>query len=61
MKTFADCPNFKKKKDWQCFIGKLFELSKKKDFVLEHLGTEANTEESKLLFTTANLQICKKL
>ena len=47
----------KKKKDWQYSIDKLFELSEKEDFNLEHLGTEADIEKSNLRFIL--LLICK--
>lgn len=41
-------------------MGKLFELSEKDDFDSEHLGTETNIEENKLLLDTiTNLQMRK--
>ena len=49
-----------KKKDWLYFIGKLFKLSEKDDFDLEHLGTEADIGENDLLLDIIkNLQACK--
>ena len=48
------------KKDWLYFIGKLFKLSEKDDFDLEHLGTEADIGENDLLLDIiTNLQACK--
>ena len=41
-------------------MGKLFELSEKDDSDSEHLGTETNFEENRLLLDTiTNLQMCK--
>lgn len=48
------------KKHWSYFMGKLFELSEKDDFDSEHLGTETNIEENKLLLDAiTNLQMRK--
>ena len=50
----------KKKKDWLYFIGKLFKLSEKDDFDLEHLGTDGDIGENDLLLDIiTNLQACK--
>lgn len=45
------------KKDWQYFIGKLFELSEKENFNLENLGTEADLKKISYFFTL--LLICR--
>ena len=48
------------KKDWLYFIGKLFKLSEKDDFDLEHLGTDADIGKNNLLLDIiTNLQACK--
>ena len=48
------------KKDWLYFIGKLFKLSEKYDFDLEHLGTDADIGKNDLLLDIiTNLQACK--
>ena len=60
LKMFTVCLSSKKKKDWLYFIGKLFKLSEKDDFDLEHLGTEADMGENDLsLDIIKNLQACK--
>ena len=60
LKMFTVCLSSKKKKDWLYFIGKLFKLSEKDDFDLEHLGTEADMGENDLLLDIIkNLQACK--
>ena len=47
------------KRDRSYFIGKLFELSEKDDFEVEHLGTETDIEKNDLLLDAiTNLQIC---
>ena len=49
-----------KKKDWLYFVGKLFKLSEKDDFDLEHLGTDAYIGKNDLLLDIiTNLQACK--
>ena len=49
-----------KKKDWLYFIGKLFKLSEKDYFDLEHLGTDSDIGENDLLLDIiTNLQACK--
>ena len=50
-----------KKKNWLYFIGKLFELSEKKnDFDFDHFGTEADIDENDfLLDISTNLQACE--
>ena len=49
-----------KKKDWLYFVGKLFKLSEKDDFDLEHLGTDGDIGENDLLLDIiTNLQACK--
>ena len=48
------------KKHWSYFMGKLFELSERDGFDSEHLGTETNIEENKLLLDAiTNLQMRK--
>ena len=48
------------KKDWLYFIGKLFKLSEKYDFDLEHLDTDADIGKNDLLLDIiTNLQACK--
>ena len=48
------------KRGWPYFIGKLFELSEKEYFEVEHLANGADIEENEVLLdTTTNLQICK--
>ena len=50
----------KKKKDWLYFIGKLFKLSEKDDFDLEHLSADADIGENDLLLDIiTNPQACK--
>ena len=58
---FAVClSSKKKKKDWLYFIGKLFKLSEKDDFDLEHLGADSDIGENDLLLDIiTNLQACK--
>ena len=49
-----------KNKDWLYFIGKLFKLSEKDYFDLEHLGTDSDIGENDLLLDIiTNLQACK--